>query len=325
MENLPLISVIIPVYNVEKYLEECVESVLTQTYKNIEIILVDDGSTDSSGEICDSYALQNSNVQVIHQLNAGLSDARTAGLKKAIGKYVYFLDSDDYIAADALEKLCMIAENDSSDIVFFDAHSFIDENRDSKMKQTYLRAHKYQSNAGFLVFEQMQQYEEYHSAVWAMLLKREFILKNSISFISGIYYEDMAFTFEALCLAKKVSQCPECLYFRRYRKNSIMTSKKNIKYFDSTVILYKHLLQFVENNKLYENVAVKKYIARISYNVFNNYNALSKNDQRTVSKIFSEIKKDILKNNAFGDTALRLKCHNNVLWFIYKAIKKVFG
>lgn len=325
MENLPLISVIIPVYNVEKYLEECVNSVLTQTYKNIEIILVDDGSTDSSGKICDSYALQNSNVQVIHQLNAGLSDARTAGFKKATGKYVYFLDSDDYIAENALEKLCLIAEADASDIVFFDAHSFIDENRDAKIKQTYLRMHEYQSNRGFIVFEQMQRYEEYHSAVWAMLLKREFLLKNSISFISGIYYEDMAFTFEALCLAKKVSQCPESLYFRRYRANSIMTSTKNIRYFDSTVILYKHLLQFVKNNGLAENNSVKKYLARISYNVFNNYNALSKKDKKTASASFAVMKKDILENNAFSDVALRLKCHNNALWFIYKAITKVFG
>lgn len=324
MENLPLISVIIPVYNVEKYLEECVESVLTQTYKNIEIILVDDGSTDSSGKICDSYALQNSNVQVIHQLNAGLSDARTAGLKKAIGKYVYFLDSDDYIAAEALEKLCMIAENDSSDIVFFDAHSFLDES-DEEIRQNYKRNNIYNAKNGIEIFEEMQKNGEFHSSVPLMLIKKDLFLVNNLNFISDIYYEDMAFTFEALCLAKKVSQCPECLYFRRYRKNSIMTSKKNIKYFDSTVILYKHLLQFVENNKLYENVAVKKYIARISYNVFNNYDALSKNDQRTVSKIFSEIKKDILKNNAFGDTALKLKCYNNVLWFIYKAIKKVFG
>ena len=325
MEKLPLISVIIPVYNVEKYLEECVNSVLVQTYKNIEIILVDDGSTDSSGQLCDSFAEKHSNIKVIHQKNAGLSDARTAGLQRTTGKYVYFLDSDDYIAETALEKLCLIAEADASDIVFFDAHSFLDENRDAEIKQTYLRMHKYMAQSGIIVFKQMQLYEEYHSAVWAMLLKREFLLKNSISFISGIYYEDMAFTFEALCLAEKVSQCAECLYFRRYRQNSIMTSKKNIKYFDSTVILYKHILQFIENNKLSENAAVKKYITRISFNVFNNYNALSKSDKKTVAETFSEIKKDILKNNAFDDTALRLKCYSNALWFVYKGFKKVFG
>ena len=324
MENLPLISVVIPVYNVEKYLEECVNSVLAQTYKNIEIILVDDGSTDSSGEICDSYALQNSNVQVIHQLNAGLSDARTAGFKKATGKYVYFLDSDDYIGENALEKLCLIAEADASDIVFFDAHSFLDES-DEEIRQNYKRKNIYNAKNGIEIFEEMQKNGEFHSSVPLMLIKKDLFLVNNLSFISGIYYEDMAFTFEALCLAKKVSQCPECLYFRRYRKNSIMTSKKNIKYFDSTVVLYKHILQFVKNNGLAENNAAKKYLARISYNVFNNYNALSKKDKKAASEIFSEIRKDILKNKAFDDTALKLKCYNNILWFTYKGIKKVFG
>ena len=324
MENLPLISVIIPVYNVEKYLEECVNSVLNQTYKNIEIILVDDGSTDSSGKLCDKFKEQNSNVQVIHQKNAGLSDARTAGFKKATGKYVYFLDSDDYISADALEKLCMIAENDSSDIVFFDAHSFLDES-DEEIKQNYKRKKIYTTKSGIEIFEEMQNNSEFHSSVPLMLINKDLFTVNNLSFISGVYYEDMAFTFESLCLAKRVSQCPECLYFRRYRQNSIMTSKKNIKYFDSTVILYKHLLQFVENNGLSENNAVKKYLARISYNVFNNYNALSKKDKKTASASFAVMKKDILENNAFSDTALRLKCHNNALWFIYKAITKVFG
>ena len=122
MKNNPVVSVIIPVYNVEKYLEECIDSVLAQTYQNIEIILVDDGSTDSSGLICDRYAEKNTNISVIHQKNSGLSAARNSGLNKANGDYIYFLDSDDYISADAIEKLFSIAENDKSDIVFFDAY-----------------------------------------------------------------------------------------------------------------------------------------------------------------------------------------------------------
>ncbi len=324
MENLPLISVIIPVYNVEKYLEECVNSVLSQTYQNIEIILVDDGSTDPSGSLCDKFKAQNSNVQVIHQKNAGLSDARTAGLKLATGKYVYFLDSDDYISADAFEKLCLIAENDSSDIVFFDAHSFLDES-DEDIKQNYKRENSYQTKSGIEIFSEMQKNGEFHSSVPLMFMRREFLSENNISFISGVYYEDMAFTFEALCLADIVSQCAESLYFRRYRKNSIMTSTKNIKYFESIVFVYNRILQFAENNKLSENDAVKKYIIRIAYNVFNNHNALSKIDKKSASATFSEIKKDIIKNNAFGDTALKFKCYNNVLWIFYKSIKKIFG
>ena len=324
MENLPLISVIIPVYNVEQYLEECVNSVLTQTYKNIEIILVDDGSTDSSGSMCDSFSSENKNICVVHQKNGGLSAARNTGLSYAKGEYVYFLDSDDYIAEDALEKLCFLAEKDSSDIVFFDAHSFLHES-DEEIKQNYKRKNVYNTKSGIEIFEEMQKNGEFHSSVPLLFIRKKLFADNAIDFITDIYYEDMAFTFEALCLAKQVSQCAESLYFRRYRNNSIMTSAKNIKYFNSIVILYKHVLHFIENNGFSENSAAKKYMIRISYNVFNNYNALSKADKRTVSDKLSEIKKDILSNNAFDDKALKLKCHNDVLWFIYKGFTKVFG
>ena len=109
MENQALISVIIPVYNVEEYLCECVDSVLVQTYQNFEIILVDDGSTDSSGRICDEYAEKDSRISVIHQENRGPSKTRNTGLNNANGKYIYFLDSDDYIENNALELLVVIA------------------------------------------------------------------------------------------------------------------------------------------------------------------------------------------------------------------------
>ena len=280
MENLPLISVIIPVYNVEQYLEECVNSVLLQTYKNIEIILVDDGSTDSSGNMCDYFAGNNKNIRVIHQKNGGLSAARNTGLSSAKGEYVYFLDSDDYIDKSAIEKLYLIAEKDSSDIVFFDAHSFLHES-DEEIKQNYKRKNNYLTKSGIEIFAEMQKNGEFHSAVPLMIIRRNLIVNNGVKFIPDIYYEDMAFTFEALCLAKKVSQCAESLYFRRYRNNSIMTSAKNIKYFHSIVTVYKHILQFIEKNGLSENSAAKKYIVRIAYNVFNNYKALSNADKKS--------------------------------------------
>ena len=121
------ISVVIPVYNVEKYLQECVNSVLRQTYTDFEVILVDDGSTDSGGRICDDYAQKDPRVRVIHQANGGLSVARNTGLRAAQGKYVYFLDSDDYIEDHTLEALIFLAEKESADIVFFDGYVFFDE------------------------------------------------------------------------------------------------------------------------------------------------------------------------------------------------------
>ena len=101
-----MVSIIIPIYNVEKYSDECITSVINQTYKNIEIILVDDGSPDNCGKICDNYALKDKRIKVIHEKNGGLSFARNTGLNIATGEYVYFLDSDDYLTDNAIELLC---------------------------------------------------------------------------------------------------------------------------------------------------------------------------------------------------------------------------
>lgn len=324
MAAFPLISVIIPVYNVEEYLDECVNSVLNQTYSNVEIILVDDGSTDSSGDICDRFQFGFSNVSVIHQLNAGLSQARTAGYLKATGKYIYFLDSDDYIAPDTFEKLCCISETNSSDVVFFDAHSFIDKS-DEPVKQNYKRFNKYNSAKGIDVFSRMQELGEFHSAVPLLFLKKSFIDKAGIRFIPGVFYEDMAYTFSVFCLAEIVSQCSDALYFRRYREDSIMTSKKSPKYFNSMISVYRYILDFSEKHTLLDNKAVKKYLSRIANNVINNYEKLDKADKLDERDKFVEIKKDILQNNAFDDTALKLKCYSKLLWFVYKAFYKLIG
>ena len=116
MDNI-LLSIIIPVYNVEKYIKRCLDSILCQETENYEVILVDDGSTDSSGIICDSYAKCRKNVVCIHKTNGGLSDARNEGLKHCKGKYVWFVDSDDYITEDALESLEKVLCKYSSDVV----------------------------------------------------------------------------------------------------------------------------------------------------------------------------------------------------------------
>lgn len=122
------ISVIIPVYNVEKYLDKCINSVIMQKEVNIEIILVDDGSSDKSGLICDNYANQYNNIKVIHKQNEGLGYARNSGLEIAKGKYIFFLDSDDWIVADALNKLLRMAEDNNADLVCFQLMRTLDEN-----------------------------------------------------------------------------------------------------------------------------------------------------------------------------------------------------
>ena len=124
----PAVSVIVPIYNVEKYLAECVDSILGQTFQDMEIILVDDGSLDSSSQMADDYAVRDQRVKVIHKENGGLSSARNAGMKIARGEYIYFCDSDDYISLDAIEILYETATKNDLDMVLFNGDSFVDKN-----------------------------------------------------------------------------------------------------------------------------------------------------------------------------------------------------
>lgn len=318
MKNHALISVVIPVYNVEKYLHECIDSVLKQTYPNYEIILVDDGSTDSSGKICDEYA---DKAKVIHQKNAGLSAARNAGFDASKGKYVYFLDSDDYILPETLEKVYTKALNNDADVVFFDAVSFADG--DFSVKQNYIRKNEYDTCSGIEMLEKLWKNGDYHSAVPLLFLKTGFLKENGIRFVDGILYEDMVYSYQVFCRAEKASQCHEALYYRRYRKSSIMTSGKNNRHFQSAVSVYSEVKDYSVKSDIIQTQTAKKYVVRCAYNVFNIYEKLSKSEKKDVRKDLDSFRSDVLQNKAFGDTSLRMRCRGKLFWFAYKVFEKV--
>ncbi len=325
MENSGLISVIIPVYNVEEYLKECVDSVLSQTYENYEIILINDGSTDSSGKICDEYAEKNDKISVVHKENGGLSDARNKGLSLANGKYVYFLDSDDYIIPEAFAELVLIIEKENSDFVFFDAKSFEDGNKSFNIEQRYIRKKEYGAAKGEEVLMNLLDNKEYHSAVPLCFIKKAFLEKARLRFITGIFYEDTVFTYELFMLSNMVSYCSKALYHRRYRKASIMTSPKSQKYFDSICRVYEEVLKFSKRENKFHLAVAKKYIARCAFNVFNNYEKLNREEEKNCKKKSVEIKKTVLKDNAYGNKALKMRCYGKAFWFIYKVFEKTIG
>ena len=323
MENQPLVSVIIPVYNVEKYLRECIDSVINQTYKNLEIILVDDGSTDSSGKICDEYVEKDERITAIHQKNGGLSQARNRGLEESTGEYIYFLDSDDYISLDAIEKLYAIAETQKPDFVFFDAISFEDSSKGFDIEQRYKRNKIYNVNSGPNTLSVMQKNKEYHSAVYLMFFDKTFIESSSLRFVPNILYEDLVFTYQAYCKAEKVAQCCEALYFRRYRPNSIMTSQKSQKNFFSMHQVFKEIV--LCSSDIANEPFAEEYISRCAFNVFNIYENLNFKDKKICRKEIADFKKSVLENNAFGNTALKMRCFGKVFWFIYKIYEKTVG
>lgn len=324
MENQALISVIIPVYNVETYLRECVESVLKQTYQNFEIILVDDGSTDSSGNICDEYAGNDERICVIHQKNSGPSKTRNTGLENAAGEYIYFLDSDDYININALELLVNTAKSNDADLVFFDANSFSDDG--AQIRQGYVINGTYSSKSGYEILTELHDNKDYHCAIYLLFIRHQLLVDNKITFLESAYCsEDMLFTYQVYCSAKKAVQCKNTLYHRRYRSGSIVTSKKSQRHFRSCRDVYEKIREYSEEIGKTGDYMATEYTVRCAFNALDTYKKIPREDQTVCKSEYESLKNDILSHSAFGNTALRMRCYGKMFWVIYKVFEKTAG
>lgn len=229
------ISVIVPVYNVEKYLKRCVDSILNQSYKDFELILVDDGSKDSSGKICDEYGQTDSRVKVIHKENGGVSAARNTGLKFATGEYVMFVDSDDYIDEDTLLEMTKYA---GSDIVTSGLR-FVDINENLLFENNNDTIEKININE-FINNNYVDFYKKYIlSGPYNKLYKRQIIIQENIFFNENLSIcEDGLFVINYLSVAKTISNVSKCFYnYVQYSENNLM-SKYNSNAVDASLQLY---------------------------------------------------------------------------------------
>ena len=229
MDFVPKVSVVVPVYNAAPYLPECLESLIHQTLQDIEIICVDDGSMDASLQILQNYAATDNRINIYTQENSGPSVARNNGLKLAQGKYVQFLDSDDYLDSRTLETLYTKAEQNNLEIVWFSAQPFGDGScpeEEEKYEKYYRWNSDYPSiyTGRDLISLQLANHD-YHPDPWMYMFSRDLALKNKIAFIQGILHEDNAYTFTLFYKAQRMGFTPEHLHHRRLHPNSIMTSK----------------------------------------------------------------------------------------------------
>lgn len=214
MSNVqPLVSIIIPVYKVEKYLKDCVDSVRNQTYTNLEIILVDDGSPDRCGQMCDQYAAEDSRIRVIHQRNSGVAEARNTGIRNVRGEYLFFVDSDDVVADQAIELMVNTAKVFNADMVCSECIRF-DENggnfEDSEVNGQPMRMTR---------DEAMRYYAPLDWAPWNRLVKTS--IHNNIFFPAFKIHEDEAIKFLLLERCKCIIHLFSQTYFYRQRANSI--------------------------------------------------------------------------------------------------------
>ncbi|MCP1450459.1 glycosyltransferase family 2 protein [Priestia megaterium] len=225
------ISVIVPFYNQEKFIEKCVLSIMNQTLKDIQIILVDDGSTDKSKEIVEALAKSDDRILILEQKNQGQGIARNYGLNYASGEFVYFLDSDDYLNDNALEVCYKNLINNSAQIITFRVKCFLDD-RDFNAKWNYLynRTLKHETVlTGQDYFSLTNELEEFYIPVWLYCFSRELLVENKIDFES-YYHEDVPYILSALAVANKIVYIDHEIINRRIHQSSVMNQKKTIKH-----------------------------------------------------------------------------------------------
>ena len=239
MRERPLISVIVPVYNVEKYLPKCVDSILGQTYENLEIILVEDGTKDNSGAICDAYAAKDSRIRVIHKENGGLSSARNAGMDIARGDYFGFVDSDDWIEPKMYETLLNLAEKYHADLVCGSRYDVAEATGERTLG---LHHEKEEALSSMDLLGRVFTWDGCDSAAWDKLYRRH--LFDDIRYPLGMYSEDIAIFYKLMEKANRVALCPEPLYNYHHRENSITTAKlseKTFHYPRHTEVIYPYI------------------------------------------------------------------------------------
>lgn len=230
------VSVVIPIYNVEAYLRPCLDSIVGQSLKDIQIICVNDGSTDGSQDIVWEYAQKDPRIAVIHQENSGQSVARNHGINEATGKYLYFMDSDDLLATSALEELYAQAEEQALSILYFNADCFSDDpelsggfleaNRDN-----YHRSYQYESPCtGVELMCELERHRELYVSPCLQLINTQYLREKDYKFHAGIVYEDNPFSFLAMCAAPRVGYVNKAYFKRRYRKGSTTTKSQTFRH-----------------------------------------------------------------------------------------------
>ncbi len=241
MENI-LISIVVPIYKVENELDRCVQSLLNQTHKNIEIILVDDESPDRCPELCDQYAESDSRIQVIHKKNGGLSDARNAGLRVATGEYVLYVDSDDYIELDSCEKLLEGAK-EGVDFVVGACREVCGDNI-SFQKHSNIEPGKIYTSRDFAI-ESIKNNEWYAPAV-LNLYNREFLIKNELFYKVDYLFEDHQMLPRLYFAASKIVYIDYAFYNYMIRENSIMTSSNSPEKVRMSIDIYTEWMERIE-------------------------------------------------------------------------------
>lgn len=282
------LSIIIPVYNVEQYLQSCVKSVITQTYQDLQVILVDDGSIDSSGALCDQLAQQDDRIQVIHKPNGGLSDARNAGLKVAKGDYVAFLDSDDvYLLQDGVEQMMHVIVTDKPDLLLFQCVDVYPSRQ--SVRKAYDSDYRVR-HSGIEVFHQLVRTQSFNMSACFQLIRRELLEKHQLYFEKGLLSEDVDWSLRLWRHVEKVRAINLPMYGYQHREGSITTTYtiRNLRSYEHIFAKFVALYQHKDGgNELYWKT-VMGYLAQMYTSCLYAYGQIERADKEEAYKILKQ-------------------------------------
>lgn len=285
-------SIIIPVYNVEEYLDRCLKSILNQTYSNYEVIIVNDGSPDNSDNIIKSYEKEDKRFKGYKKVNGGLSDARNYGLKYATGDYLIFIDADDYIENNYLEKVNDVLEkNKDIDVLKFKI-KLVDEG------ENLIRMENGLNKEGVTSFDELVKLEFLEPA-WSYVYKLSFWKENNFTYLKGMIHEDFGLTPEILMKANKIYYLNSYLYNYVQRNGSIMSSNNKEKLHKKA---YDMLYQYDRLIKINYNKDTKVYKSFLANALISKTNTLDKDEQK---KYKEELRKRKVIDNLIDDTLKR--------------------
>lgn len=293
------VSIIVPIYNVEKYIERCIKSLISQTYRDIEILLINDGSPDDSKTICERYEKIDKRIKLYNKENGGLSDTRNYGLKRAKGEYILFVDSDDYIESNTVEVLISEMKKDNLDIVA--GNAVLEADGEDKKYLDITKHDKNKVTNGLEYYVSSNEADFFQASVCIYMYKRELILENNLFFEKGILHEDEEWTPRVMINAKRVKYINFIFYhYTASRENSIMNSKDKTKNMVDLFNTYKKLEkifneteasreQHKEMNdylcRVYINACVLEPVNQKVYKENVDYKFILRNAKKTKTKI----------------------------------------
>lgn len=301
------LSIIVPVYNVENYLCKCIDSILNQNFKDFEVILVDDGSIDRSGKICDIYANKDNRVKVIHKNNGGLSSARNMGLDVAKGEYIGFVDSDDWIEPDMYERMYNEIIKTNSDIIVCNFKKVF-----KNVEESYIYRNKSLDLNNIEALNELYNIKYIYNLAWNKIYKKS--LFDNLRYKEGFIYEDEFIIHHLLYKSNKTRYIPENFYNYYQREGSIINSKFNIRKYDRVLALGERI-EFFKKIKLNDLVkkAEKEYVDLFIWNYF-----LVKRNIKNCNEDLLKFKEDFKKkvNSILKNDLISLKYKISILVFI---------